>query len=272
VRSQAPGDDIAPVPTFTNGPEQTTLPPTPEPTPTETSSSPAEHDRSEERFLTVDSGIMWRGVAGECGAVAPLLERSTDSGETWIDVTPLYLDVGQLMGVAPFADGQAEILAAVGSQCEVQALRTFTQGQFWAPYDDVLAGAEYVAPEDGTSVVLSGAPEPAPCSDARSLRADTEMMALVCEGSAYARGSDAWTALPAEGATTLALDGADVIVAHSADDCEGLALTRYVGADGDSSEDAGCLADVDADAPTTIAISDGEVFAWSADSLSITPF
>ena len=46
------------------------------------------YDRSQERFLSVGNGVMWRGVAGLCGDVEPLLERSVDSGETWTDVTP----------------------------------------------------------------------------------------------------------------------------------------------------------------------------------------
>lgn len=267
VSSQVPEDDVAPVPAFTDEPDAPTA--TPTPPPTETAVAPAGFDRSEERFLAADGVAFWRGVAGECGAVDPLLERSTDGGATWTDVTPLYLDVGQLMGASSFADGQAEILAAVGADCEVQALRTFTQGQFWAPYDDVSANTQYIAPDDAASIVLPNGAVSAPCSDARGLRANSALTVLTCEGSAFVRGGDgSWSALPARDVAAITLDDADILVAHAADTCVGLALTRYVGADSASPENAGCLAEADASAPTTIAVENGLIFAWSGDAWS----
>src|SRR5690606_7419317 len=130
--------------------------PTADPTASETPVAPApSYDRSEERFLVVGDGVLWRGIAGACGSAEPLLERSTDGAATWIDVTPEYLGIGQLSALNTFAGDQSEIVASMGETCDVQALRTFTQGQFWEPYPEVLAVSRYLEPTDATTVMLA---------------------------------------------------------------------------------------------------------------------
>lgn len=262
VRTRPVEGDVAPVPAFTQPPARQT----PSPTPSETSAAPASYDRSQERFLTVSAGVLWRGTAGQCGATEPLLERSADEGQTWTDVTPRYLEIGQLVALNQFADGQAEIIALMGADCEVQALRTFTQGQFWESYPDVLAASRYVDPTAPGNILGTDSPVVAPCADARSLRTSEQVVAIVCEGTAYLRDKDAdWIALPPTDVAALSLAEDDVVVAHMAEGCAGLTVTRYIGANSAAAEEAGCVDVADVALPTTIAISSGDALVWAGD-------
>lgn len=266
VRTRATDSTAAPVPTFTQPARQT-----PSPTPTEPSTATVSYDRSQERFLTASADALWRGTAGECGAVEPSLERSADRGQTWIDVTPHYLGIGQLVALNPFANGQAEIIALMGADCETQALRTFTQGEFWESYDDVLAASQYVDPRDAASIVRSGSTIPAPCADARSLHTAELALAAVCDGSAYVldQGTE-WFALPATKAATLSVDGEEVVVAHVSEQCGGLTITRYVMTGDKQSQGATCVDVAESDGPTAITTAGEEVIVWAGDTTGST--
>lgn len=258
VRTRPMGGDVAPVPMFTQPARET-----PSPMPSETSAKIASYDRSQERFLTLSAGVLWRGTAGQCGAVEPLLERSADGGETWTDVTPRYLGISQLVALNPFADGQAEIIARMGEDCEVQALRTFTQGQFWESYPDVLAASQYVDPADAGSIVRQEASIAAPCADARSLQAAATMLAVVCDGTAYLIDQNAaWSMLPTTNAIAINVDGEEVLVAHTSDQCDGVGVTRYISAS-EGARYVGCARVAGPSTPTAITVSGDDVLIWS---------
>lgn len=258
----APNSAPAPVPTFTLGVSTPTPTPTPEPA--------ASFPRESERFLAVnaDGSVWWRGVAGACGGTAPLVERSADAGATWTDVTPLYLGAAQLAALESSDQTEAILIAGVGADCEPQALRTFTQGQFWESYPDVLGAARYVPPTDADVVATPIGPLTAPCAEARGLRAAGEVVALVCDGAAYASLAGAeWVALPAADAAAVATDGADVVVAHRSDACPGVTLTRFAGASPDAPAEATC-SDGDPAQPTALALTTAGPVVWSADALT----
>src|SRR5690606_14075175 len=187
VSSQPVAPNLAAVPISSR---PTVVEPEPSPTPSPTPSQTPVFDRAAERFLAVGSGVIWRGTAGECGAVAPVLERSTDGGKSWNDVTPTYRGIGQLLAVRAFAGDQSEIVALMGDDCELQALRTFTYGQFWEPYDDVLANSWYINPTDPASVGHPGGSLPLPCIDAHGLRTAGDLQALICAQTAYVLTAD----------------------------------------------------------------------------------
>jgi hypothetical protein len=263
--TDAPDETVAPVPTFGAVPAETE---TPTPTPEPSQPTVPLYDRSQERFLSVGDGVMWRGVAGQCGEAEPLLERSTDGGETWTDVTPRYLEIGSLSAVNSFAGAEGEIIASMGAECEVQALRTFTQGQFWEPYPDVLAAATYVDPADASNIVTPDGPLAAPCTDARTLRSANGVTALDCEGIAYILDEDAaWQPVPVNGVTALTLTDGAVVVGHATPACAGVAISRYVIEAEAEAQDLGCLEGVDPAAPTAIAVGNDATFAWSGDDL-----
>lgn len=262
--ADAPEHTAAPVPTF-RADTSATPSPTPEPTPT---AAPL-HDRSQERFLSIGAQAMWRGVAGACTSAEPLLERSTDGGETWTDVTPRYLEIGSLSAVSAFAGAEGEIIASMGAECGVQALRTFTQGQFWEPYPDVLAASTYVDPTNPGSIVTPGGPVAAPCPDARSLRSAGGVTALICDSVAYVLGADAaWQPLSTDAVTALSVSNGRVFVSHHTNSCAGLTITRFDDATDGSSEDLGCVDVTDVATPTAVAVSEGNVFVWSGESMN----
>lgn len=250
--SKTPSDEtVAPVPTFSQPPSTS---PTPTPAPV------AIHDRSLERFLAVGADALWRGTAGACDGAVPTLERSTDDGETWADVAPTSLGMVQLSGLAPFAGSEAEIIAGMGDDCGVQVLRTFTQGDFWAPSPE---GPESAAYANAAGVMLRGESIDAPCDDIRSLRSSAATVAAVCAGTAYVLDESEWTALSPQDVVAVALDGGDVWIAHLSETCTGLALTRV--APDESTADAGCAAVADATAPAALAIGEDHAVLWAGN-------
>ena len=259
--------EAAPVPTFDLGVQTPTPTPTPEPT------TPA-IPRESERFLTVGTGVgsnvWWRGVAGACGGTPPVVERSTDGGVTWADVTPLYRGASQLVALDSFDQTEAEIIVGVGPTCEPQALRTFTQGRFWDSYPDALAASRFVALTDSATVQQPAGPVAAPCAEARGLRAQGDLVALVCDSTAYvSRAGGEWVTLPAPDAAAVAIDGDAVLVAHSSDECNGLALTRYAAADPAQPEPPSCTEGADPSEVIAIAPTPSGVALWSGDTLTL---
>ncbi|TFV84139.1 hypothetical protein E4V99_03450 [Microbacterium sp. dk485] len=270
VASRPAATQPEPVPSFTFG-----SPATPDPTATPSATpvpapGPA-YPRAEERFLSVGSGGMWRGVAGECGVTDPLIERSTDGGQTWTDVTPLYRGIGQLISLDAFAGTEAEAIARMGDECETEALRTFTQGRFWEPYPEVLAASRYLDPADPAVLVTPRGPIETPCADPRSVRSVGPTTALVCEGTAHVLGSDGqWTPLATPDAAAVAISAETILIASRAAGCEGLAVTRLSGEGFTDPAALGCAA-VDPAAPVALAASGDTTFVWSGDSLTRLP-
>lgn len=266
--STPPSDETPdPVPSFTLGTRTT-------PTPTASQTAPAAAGAgapgADARFLSVGSDVIWRATAGECGTTAPVIERSTDAGETWTDVTPAYRGIGEVLSLDAIAQVQAETIARVGSGCETQALRTFTQGQFWEPYADVLSASRYLDPADGASVVTPAGEVTTPCAEPWSFRASGEVVALVCDGVAHRLVDGTWSALPATDVVALAISGATVLTASEADGCAGVALTRWSGADLADQASLGCVLGADPSAPLAVAGTADAALVWSGDAL-LTP-
>ncbi|MAP64007.1 MAG: hypothetical protein CMH34_09765 [Microbacterium sp.] len=259
------GQSAAPVPTFSLGVE------TSSPTPTATAPEVGTVARADERFLSVGAAAWWRATAGACGDTEPLVERSDDAGQTWVDVTGRYRDIAAVASLDAFADTEAEMVVGVGEDCGTQGWRTFTQGAFWEPYDDlVLSAARYISPTDPAVVEQPAGPIDAPCAEARGLRASGETVALVCDAQAWvldATGTS-WTPISAAGVGAVAIDGADVVVAGAAPDCEGVALTRYADADPGRSSPAGCAPEADPTGALAITPTADGIVLWSGDTLT----
>ncbi len=202
-RGAAPTGTPRPVPTFET-PQQSSA----SPTPTATPSTPG----ADERFLAIGTGAMWRATAGGCGGSAPVIERSVDGGATWRDVTPTYRGIAQVLSLDPLAGDQAEVVAGMGPGCEVQALRTFTGGEFWEPYADVLAASTYLAPQDPASVVTPAGAVAAPCPTPWGLRSSRGTVGLICDGTAYQRAGSAWQPVGTDAVAVAIRDGAVVAV------------------------------------------------------------
>ena len=255
---ESTGGEAQPVPTFTLGAEA----PTPTPTPTE---APVSLEQT--RFLAIGSEVWWRATAGSCTGPAPVVERSYDQGESWTDVTPAYLGITQVQTLEAFSARDAELVAAMAG-CEPQALRTYTRGEFWDSYPDVLAASRYIDPRDAGSVHLPSGPVPAPCPAAFGLHAFGDIVTLVCDGRAWSRSGDEWVALSPERVLAVAIDDGDVLVAHRADDCSGVAVSRVAAATPDSASTIGCAESTDPASPAAIAAIGDDVIVWSGESLS----
>jgi hypothetical protein len=248
-----------PVPTFSvDSTQSPTATPAPAPTAGSTTTATFVAPGPAERFLSAGDGVLWRGTAGACGEVEPTLERSTDGGEAWTDVTPRYLGIGQLLAVDAFAGSEAEIVALMGDDCEVQALRTFTQGRFWESYEDVLAASTYVDPDDAATVVTPDGDVAAPCATAWGVRAAGSVTGIICDGTAYALTEGGWQP-SATAALGVAVADGELVAATSIADCVGLSIT---------SSTVVCAEDASSSGPVAVAASDDALLIWSADTWS----
>lgn len=253
-----------PIPSFSLGVQTATPTPTAEPPSERTEQAP-----SEERFLAAGSGAWWRGTAGRCGGTEPLVERSVDGGQTWIDVTPRYLGMSELMSLGAFTSTEAEMVVKVGPSCEVQALRTFTQGQFWEPYPDVLAASRYVDSASPGVVDLGDDSIAAPCEQASGLRSSGQTLALVCDDSAWQLQASTWIEIPsAERATALWVEGETVWIVGAGTACDGLSVSQVDTATQEETILAACVASAP-DSPAAITVIDDRPVVWIGDDVSV---
>lgn len=248
-----------PVPTFSLG-----ISATASPTAVGTTGSPG----SDERFLAAGTGVIWRATAGECGGAAPVIERSVDGGNTWTDVTPTYRGIAQLRSLEAFANTEAEIIADVGHDCETQALRTFTQGEYWEPYTEVLAASHYLDPDNSGQVITPDGRIDAPCEAAWGLRASGGIMAVICDGLAYIREDDSWIELPVRQVAALSVSSDGVFLAHRVDTCQGFEATLY-GRDA-SATSSTCIVANGTSQLAAVALSSDNPLLWTGTNLLVS--
>jgi hypothetical protein len=250
ARGEEPSSTPRPVPSFTAPPS------TPTPTPT---STPVAAPGATERFLVVAADALWRATAGECGVTAPIIERSTDGGATWTDVTPTYRGIGQVLTLDAFAGDQAQIVARMGANCEVQALRTFTDGEFWEPNAEALAASTYIDPANPASVVTPAAPVAAPCATPWGLRSGNGTLGVICDGTVFqADESGAWQQVTPD-AVAIAIRDGGVVAASAAEGCSGLAVAQA------------CTGIQAPYSPAAVAASGTDVYLWLADRVTTVP-
>lgn len=260
--STAPVDDQA---TESSAPanEPTGTPPNESPAPT---GELVTFTPAEERFLTHDEGALWRGVAGTCGVTAPVIERSVDGGVTWEDVTPVDLAEGQLLALQPFMQTEAQIVALVGAECKLQAMRTFTQGVAWRSYPDVLVSSTYVDPVTPGQVVLQGESRQAPCEAPHGLRELNGSAVLLCEGVAYQLSADSdWQPLSASNVVSAAIiDENTTAAAHLTAECEGIMVAPDASTTEPSTNPAHCIA-ASEEAAVALTASAESFYVWAGD-------
>lgn len=181
------------------------------------------------------------------------------------------MGAAQIAGLDVSDGTEAILIAGIGAGCEPQALRTFTQGQFWESYPDLLAASRYIPPTDADVVATPIGPLVAPCAEARGLRASGDVVTLVCDGTAYVSQAGAeWVPLPAPDAAAVATDGTDVLVAHRSDACPGLTLTGFAAGSPDAPAEPTC-ADGDPAQPTALVLTASGPMIWSAEALTTLP-
>ncbi len=239
-----PGDPeatVGPAPTFSYAPR--TPAPTPTPTPTAAAAPGAQ-----ERFLSVGSEATWRGTAGVCGGIAPLIERSSDGGSTWQNVTPTSKGIAQLQGLSSFGGRNASAVADMGSACSRTTLRTYTDGQFWEPYPDAFAVDTYALPAE-RAVVVDGKKITAPCAAPWGVRSTAGMTAMICEGTAYRLDGQRWTVLTPD-ARAVAVTSGHVYVARADAACTGIRVSDYA----NTATDLACVATDATDAAGALAL------------------
>lgn len=257
-RGQGASPDAAPapVPTFTlHTPEPVAEEPSPTPEPA------PEIVLGPERFLSVGSdGALWRGTAGECGGEAPTLELSTDRGETWQGVNFPSDAAARLLRLEASDRTIADVLIAVGDECEVELYRTYSSGAQWQDNTQSVRSWSYASPTEEFTVQVRGEAVPAPCARPTDVSATNDAVTIVCDGTAYENASDSdWVALDAPGHVLAIANAADgPVFASVTEACTGVTITRV----GDET----CV-DAAPDA-TAIAAQSASVWLWSGESVT----
>ncbi len=255
--------DSSGTPSFTPPPATASAAPAPSPT-SSTPAPPVAAAASAERFLAVrDDGILWRGVAGSCGDVAPLVERSSDDGATWRVVTPTQLAKGQLLALSTFGEPDADAVG-VGADCVAAGLRTYTDGAQWAMNGEAISSAAYALPARAGSIATPAGVVEAPCAEPSSVRTSRGEVGLICDTVAYRLVDDEWVELAGDAIALDALAG-ELVVAHGDAECAGVAITRYAAGDPTL---LGCIDGAALTSPAALSVVGDEAVLWSGDALS----
>ncbi|MBF4561444.1 hypothetical protein ITJ43_04775 [Microbacterium sp. VKM Ac-2870] len=262
--SSDPDATVGPAPTFSYAPRSPAPPSSPTSTP---SAAPA--PGASERFLSVGSEATWRGTAGVCGGIAPLIERSSDGGSTWQSVTPTSKGIAQLQSLTSFGGRNATAVADMGSDCARTTLRTYTDGQFWEPYPDIFAVDTYTLPGE-RAVVVDGKKIAAPCATPWGLRSGSGVTAVICDGTAYRLDGQNWTTLTPD-ARAVAVASGHVYVARADAACTGIRISDYATA----ATDIDCITTADTAGPlaldATSAQSGTSLTLWAGSKLIDIP-
>jgi hypothetical protein len=251
-----------PAPVFTLGVDVSATPST---TPATAPESP--HD---ERFLTIGASAWWRASSPPCGEGEPLLERSTDAGASWTDVTPRYLDVRQVLSLSSFDGSEAEMVVARGEGCAIEGLRTFTQGEFWSAYPEVLAASTYLDAAGGSVVHRRGTEVPAPCADPHGLQTSGDVMSVVCDGRALALTEAGWWTSPTVGVVDAAPSNGLIAVAARTEECAGIEVFLESPANS-TSDSLACVAADPTETALTTSPTDGRIVLWADDAVTTAP-
>lgn len=250
-QGRGPGDvdaTVGPAPTFTYAVRT----PTATATPTASASpTPAGAPGAAERFLSVGADAMWRATAGACGGAAPVVERSGDNGATWQSVTPTTKGAVQVLSLTSFGGRNATAVAALGANCTLNTLRTYTDGRFWEPYPDIFAVDTYVLPGE-RAVIVDGTRITAPCATPWGLRSAGSTTAIICDDAAYRLDGQNWTRL-AQTARAVAVSADTVYIAQMDAACSGIRITAH-SSDATGTSDLGCTTLDAADAAGPLAL------------------
>jgi len=253
-------------------------PEAPEPEPTEPSAvettpapEPVELVAPSRILTTVSSKVIVRATVGSCDE-ATQLEVSQDGGKSWKQSTALE-NTGSMKALRIIPTRVELIqLVSLNKDCEPQLARTENQGDSWlAPIG--ATGAWYLDPANPTELGGPDGKLSIGC-DAVSLAATADRAAVLCSDSTLITTTDrgvTWSdPVAAEGITSIGLsDDAYVVTLANQGDCTGIQAAEFNGKK--LAKPGACLErDVKA-GDTAVAQSGDNLFAWSGDSLAISP-
>jgi len=235
-----------------------------EPAPTET---PLEPLAAPGAYISaVDASTAYRTQAGDCGsATAPVLEKTSDGGATWV-ASSLTTDLSSVFRLQAQDSSYAFVLGGAASTCEVGFTATYTSGTGFQTYPDRVAASWYADPATPGAVHSPSGSFPTPCDVVVGLAPSTDLSAAVlCADRTIYRtgdGARAWdSGTTVLGATAVSQTSNGYLVAVTEDAaCDGV-LIASLGYTGDATS-AGCLAGVDTSGAPQVVLTAGGSSVW----------
>lgn len=259
----ADNGSVGPLPTFSSTPFRTTSD-TPSPT------ASAEASGVGRRMLVVEDPIhAWRASSGSCGGESGVVQRTSDGGASWTDVT---LDVGgPVFGIAGASGGRLAVMVGSGASCDPQVRVSDADGTLWAEgrLTDVGSAIE------PAGIRLDGVAEDAPCARASDAYQGQFTTLVACgeDGLRWRNGSSAWAAVRVPGALAVADDGDSYLVARSdVPGCEGVRIDsmQAVGVTaGTRTVGLGCVTGT-SDGPVALGRSGDTVWLWGGHDVRVS--
>lgn len=220
------------------------------------------------RFLTaVSETTAWRATPGSCDGEPPVIERTTDGGETWQPLDVSVDGVRQVLALQASSEKYVAMVALVGSSCEVADLRSFTSGNFWETF---AAGSErlpYVDPSDPGQVFVDGVALAVPCDFLQIARGTS--LAGLCDRGVQSKNQAEWNFIEVPGALALAADEDGLVAATTgSEDCKGIAVVTI---EHGHSEMIGCLTSESHPETVSVAKTGDTLWLWSGDRSYVSP-
>lgn len=281
AQNRAPADESTsrPIPTFIDTPA---TPATPAPgggagSGSSSTATPGAVDDTlpASRFLAADNGTSaWRATQGSCPTGPGVIERTTDGGETWVNVPAASLDLRQIFRFTSLGASSAAVVGTTGDDCALEAFRTFSSGTTWSANAAELAAATYIDPAEPTVVQTPAGPVTPPCPNPRQVVPGTATLTVLCTDQLLSQQSGgAWSSAQVPGAlaATSTSDGLTV-VSTGVQGCAGLSIaTLPADLSGARLSTIGCLAAETSPPDVAISESMGSLWLWSNAASYVSP-
>ena len=254
--------------------QPTTEPSAPQPSPPPTTEAPEQPPPAVPLARLIDASSAteaWRLVKGSCQDGGGAVERTSDGGATWDEVTT---DADAFVRLRARGATDAFVVALSGDGC-APAFLTTTDGETWSERPASLDAAWYIEPADATAVhspdgIRAGPCEAAPVVDLAGVT--TTRAGVLCPDGRVFTTDDAATswalrvAVPGGVALTDAGDGY-LVGALGAAGCPGV---QVVSAGEGTAEALGCSSASDQPGSVDVAAVGDAVWLWAGDAVQVS--